>query len=140
LREVYRNEGGILPVEYAMLKGWWEGHGRPAVAEEVLPHLGVVAEVEGAPVAAGWLYMDCSVGVSMLEWLVSDPAARPRDVYAGLREVVRFLERMAAEFGKPVMLTTSRRESLSGFLEKQGFVRTDEGMTHFVKVVSPDKK
>jgi hypothetical protein len=115
--------------DYPMLASWWAGHGWQAVPKVVLPRCGVIAGEK----AAGFLYMDCSAPVSILEWLVTNPEAKPKDAYQGLKMCVEFLQGEAQAFGKPVILSTCKQESLAKFLEKQGFERTDEQMIHFAK-------
>lgn len=120
-----------MPEDYPTLAGWWTGHGWSAVPERILPPLGVIA----GDVAAGWLYMDNGgTGVAMLEWLVTNPAAKPRESVAGLRAVVDFLKSEAKRMDYPAILTTCRQPSLAKFMERCGFQRTDEGMIHLLGI------
>jgi hypothetical protein len=125
----YRSE------DYPMLLKWWQGHGWQGVPEAILPKLGVVWEDDGRPVAAAWLYMDNSIGVCMLEWLVADPEAPGKAVLTAIRHITRFLQERASELNYNVMLTTCRQESLARVYEKiGGFTRTDDGMIHLIKI------
>jgi hypothetical protein len=119
--------------DYPIVKEWWEGHGWNAVPLSVLPKLGIVANLDGGPVAAGWLYMDNSIGVSMMEWVVSNPAAKPKCVYRSIKAIVEFLKGQAKSFGYSVMLTTCKQESLARVYEKTGFQRTDTEMIHLIQ-------
>jgi hypothetical protein len=128
-----------LPTDYPMLVEWWAGHGWPGVPSAILPKVGFVAEdvqvgsVE--PLVAAWLYMDNSVGVCWLEWMVSNPKAEPVRVYRGIKGVTEFAEEAAKTHGYGVMLTTCRQQSLVRTFERSGFTKTDEGVTHLIKII-----
>lgn len=117
-----------------MLAEWWAAHGWNAVPEAVLPKLGIVAFTEAGPVAACFLYMDNSVGVSMLEWLVSSPKAAGIDVMRAIKAQVAFMTARARDLGYGVMLTSCRQASLVRIYESAGFSKTDEGVTHLLKL------
>jgi hypothetical protein len=119
------------PDDYPILSSWWAGHSWTPVPQIILPKCGVIAGDK----AAAWLYMDCSTPVSILEWMVTDPEAKPREAYVALKTCVNFLQEEAKIYGKPFMLSTCRQESLARFLEKQGFTRTDSEMVHFCKIL-----
>lgn len=125
--------------DYPTVSQWWEGHGWSPVPLPILPKLGILAEMhEGdtiQPIAAGWLYMDNSVGVGMLEWLVADPAANPRHVLKSLNALIDFIKERAKELGYNVLLGTCRQESLSKVLQKHGFNVTDSGMIHHLAIL-----
>lgn len=123
------------PEQYPLVKAWWDGHGWPGVPQVVLPKLGVVGSIDGIPVAAGWLYMDNSVGVSMLEWIVSDPDARPRCVAVAICSIVRFLRAEAKSLGYGVMLSTCQQDSLSKLLVREGFEVTDRNVIHHIALL-----
>lgn len=118
--------------DYEIVSGWWQGHGFPVIPAAVLPKLGVVMSIDGVDAAAGWLYMDNSVGVSMLEWLVTNPENKPRDSLVAIREIISFLKDRAVAMDYGVMLTTCKQPSLIKVLERNGFTRTDEGMYHAI--------
>jgi len=116
-----------------MISTWWEGHGWSAIPQAILPRLGALAVGDDStPLAAAWLYMDNSVGVAMLEWLVSNPEAPPRQVLRALRAVVDFLKAEAEALDYGVVLATCRQASLSAVLCKEGFQVTDSGVIHHI--------
>jgi len=129
LRVVNRTE------DHPLLASWWKGHGWPSVPAAILPPVGVFALKDDKPIAAGWLYQAVGVGVCWLEWLVSDPKANPKDVYAGLKHVVQFLGEEAVRDDYGVMLTTCRQPSLVRLYEKLGFIKSDDGVTHLIKTL-----
>lgn len=117
--------------DYPMLSEWWNGHGFTAVAQKILPPLGVVCGES----AAGWLYMDNGgTGVAMMEWLVTNPKIGPIKAARGLCDVVGFLKSEARRMNYGVILTTCRQDSLARMLERNGFQRTDENMIHLLGV------
>jgi hypothetical protein len=122
------------PTDYATVCGWWQGHGWGTVPQNMLPKLGVIAFHQNAEdAAAGWLYMDNSCGVCMLEWLVTNPAIKGLRTARALKFLVSFLAMEATALGYVAMLTTCRQESLARFHENHGFEITDRDMIHMVK-------
>lgn len=124
-----------LETDYATLTEWWKGHGWNAVPRAILPKLGVIAEHDGVQVAAAFLYMDNSVGVAMLEWLVTNPAANPVACVRSVSQVIQFLTERALELDYGVMLTSCRQPALVRLYERNGFVKTDEGVTHLLMIL-----
>lgn len=111
---------------YPLLCEWWMGHGFPAIPRRRLPPVSVM-HTGGA---FGCLYMDNGgTGVAMMEWLVTDPAAR-REAMRALCDVVAFLKEAARAHDYDMILTTCRQPSLARLLERVGFTRSDEGMIH----------
>jgi hypothetical protein len=125
--------------DYPTVETWWAGHGWSPVPLQILPRLGIIADMHhgetSTPTAAAWLYMDNSVGVAMLEWIVTNPEAKPRDVLKAITEAVNFIKTRAAELGYTVILATCRQESLSKVLQKRGFNVTDSGMIHHLALL-----
>lgn len=117
--------------DYPMLASWWQGHGWQAVPQRVLPPLGIIY----ADKAAGWLYMDNGgTGVAMMEWLVTNPEAKPLDAARALRKVVAFLKDEAKRMEYPIILTTCRQPSLARLLGREGFEVSDTEMIHLIGV------
>ncbi len=79
--------------------------------------------------------MDNSIGVSILEWMVASPDAKPKAVYKSIKTIVEFLKLRAKDMGYSIMLTTCKQESLARVYEKTGFQRTDSGMIHLVQAL-----
>jgi hypothetical protein len=123
------------PEDHPMLMEWWKAHGWPGVAKEVLPKLGLIVEVDTKPIVAGWLYMDNSVGVCWLEWVVGNPDSRGREIIPAIAVLIDFMGKRALEMDYGVMLTGTRTSSLIRLYEKNGFEKTDEGVTHLIKIL-----
>lgn len=121
----------VTAEDYTMLAAWWDGHGFPAVPQRLLPPLGVIFDNQ----AAGWLYMDNGgTGVAMMEWLVTNPEAKPLQAAKALTKVVALLKAEARRMDYAIILTTCRQASLGRLLERAGFQQTDTGMTHLIGV------
>lgn len=121
--------------DYSTVENWWKGHGWDAVPVAILPKLGVIAEDKGKAVAAVWLYMDNSVGVSIMEWFIADPEGSGKSIVYSHRLLCEFLKEEATRMDYGIMLTTCKQASLVKLCEKSGFLKTDEGMTHLMKVL-----
>jgi len=122
-----------LDVDHPVLATWWEAHGWPVVPRAILPKLGVMALSGDMRVAAAFLYMDNSVGVSMLEWLVTNPDATGKQSLAAIGAVIGFLSERALEMDYGVMLTSCRQPGLARIYQHHGFEKTDEGVIHMVR-------
>jgi hypothetical protein len=129
-----------LAQDYDMVCGWWQGHDWDAVPPFFLPKLGAIAFVvdgdKTEDVAAAWLYMDNSAPVCWLEYMVSNPKANAGRAVKALRHLDTFLTGEAKATGYVVMMTTCRQDSLVKFHQKNGFKKTDENVTHLVKIIS----
>lgn len=130
------------PEDYPMLVTWWEGHRWPAIPQAVLPKLGAIAfhhdrgaQHEDFPLCAAFLYMDNSVGVCWMEWLVSNPRGQGMETIRGINAVIGFLEEEAKRLGYGVMITSCRQESLTRIYERSGFNITDKCVTHMLKII-----
>ena len=124
--------------DYPMLCEWWKGHGWPALPIHVLPKLGAVATDEGVEVAAAFLYMDNSSPVCMLEWFVTSPTARPLSAMKGVTALVEFMMEQALAFDYTVMMGATKTRSIGAVLGKAGFIKSDEGVTHFVRILKEE--
>ncbi len=118
---------------YATFTRWWQAHGWPGVALTILPKCGVMIQADdGTPLAAGWLYMDNSVGVSMLEWTVTNPDATAKQSYMAIAMLVQSVREVARGLDYGVILTTAKQHALARCYQKNGFIQTDTGMTHLL--------
>ena len=121
--------------DYPTVSEWWRAHGWEPVNIGALPKLGIIAEDEAKEgVCAGWLYMDNSCGVSMLEWMVTSPKQTPLRSVKGLSALIRFMQEEAERMDYRVMLTSCRQDSLGALLERHGFQKTDDAVKHFLYI------
>lgn len=78
--------------ESALFAGWRKAHGMAELPDSIFPRLGVVAVLDGVDSAAAWLYMDNSVGVAFMEWIVARPGlsiSESRACFARISETFR---------------------------------------------------
>ena len=67
--------------DFDTVKAWWEAHSNGRLfAKELLPPVGVIAEVNGEPLAACWVHLSAGVGVAFLDLPVSKPGLPLKEV------------------------------------------------------------
>jgi hypothetical protein len=119
--------------DYDVIAPWWPAHGWPGVPVEILPKCGVMVVGDNdTPLAAAWMYMDNSVGVAMMEWAVTNPANTAKQSYMAVTMLVQAVRELALEFDYGVLLTTAKQDALVKMYERNGFQKTDSGMTHLL--------
>lgn len=125
------------PEDHPMLMRWWKAHGWPGVSKAILPKMGFIVENNGKPVIAGFVYMDNSVGVAFLEWVVGSPDANGKEVVVGIGALVDFVGKRLKmpDLNYGVLMTACKQEALIRLYEKNGFQKTDDGLTHLVKIL-----
>ena len=124
------------PKDYAEISLWWEGHGGTLVPEAVLPKCGsVVVGDDGQLLSAAWLYMDNSIGVAWMSWLVSNPEVGPIKSAKSLTVLLGAIEELCKEFGYGCLFTMSDRKGVGHFLNRNGFTANHSGMTQYFKKV-----
>lgn len=121
--------------DYELFALWWKGHNFEPVPAMILPQLGNVALKDDKPIAAAWLYLDNSTPVAMMEWIVTDPENSPKLSALGITHAVQSLKAAAYAAGYPIILSSCRQDSLARLLERTGFERSDEGVTHLISII-----
>lgn len=130
-----------IDTDYEDVCRWWDSHGMKAIPSGYLPKVGVMVESdEGTKLCAGWIYMDNSSPVSWFEWVTTNPKNRPTLSMLSLRAAVGAAKAAVAAIreeaqGNGILLFTCRQPSLARLFEKEGFERTDEGVTHMMCVI-----
>ena len=126
--------------KYPLLEQWWKEHGWTAMPLHKLPPFGFIAWEchEGqpdVPLCASFAYLDNGgTGVAMLEWTVSNPQANGRMLVKGLRTLFNFMIQQLGSLEYDVIFTSCRIKGLIRLYEKCGFTKTDEAMTHLVRI------
>lgn len=114
---------------------WWSEHQWPALPQEILPSRSYMAFIGEKPILAGFLYKDETCGFSMLEWIVANPDSTQEEREEAFQELIDHVTQVAKEIGAKVLLTSTKNESLCDRFLKQGFQKTDTGMTYLIKGV-----
>lgn len=118
-------------VAYAKAVEWWTAWKFPVIPVESLPTSMFAAYNESGPVSVGFLYVTDSP-LAMLEWIVADPKAEKASRARAIELVITSAKVYAEASGVKMIFTFVRNQSLMHKLEKKGFLKTDEGMTHYL--------
>jgi hypothetical protein len=111
-----------IPAEHeATVAGWWnQRHPHTLFQPAMLPPVGLVGLIDGAPVCAGWLAMTVGVGVACLEMPITKPRTRLKDAKARLIMLFDALSIVALAHDYGVLMVHPRPE-VRAFLESYGF-------------------
>lgn len=122
---------------YGLLSKWWEKHGWPAMPVHKLPPFGWMVETEEETLVGAFAYLDNGgTGVAMLEWTVGNPSASPKDLIKAMKTLFNFMSQELKRLEYDVIFTSCRQPGLVRIYESCGFSKTDEGMTHLVKITN----
>lgn len=121
------------PGDFPTISPWFTGHGGSPVPEKILPKCGVVAVLNGQPVAAVWLYMDNSVGVAWLAWLVTSPELPLFTAEEALRVLLGAAEAVAKSLDYGLLFTMTNKPALGRWFKGHGFAPNDSGSTQYFK-------
>jgi len=125
----------FVPHLYPTLVSWWLNHDWPSIPLNYLPKTGVVIYGKEVPVCAGFLYSTDS-DVAIIEWIISNPHTAKLERRAALVLLIEALCQEAKNRGFKSVFTFASHPRLIEELDSAGFVVTDRGMTHMLKVVS----
>jgi len=127
----------ISPEMFEVVRGWWKAHDHPDLPIEIMPDIGLaVVDSDGRMNAVGWLYGCNSAPVGWVEWITTDPANTPMESYKSITLLLTFMNEEAKKNGISVLLSTCRQKALGRILEKSGFKKTDEDVSHFLKLIT----
>lgn len=121
------------PMDYRTVKRWWTLHGVQVVPKKVLPKCGVVVVDEGKLIAAGWLYLDNSVGVAWASWIVTNPAMPAVRTVKALKCLLGGIESVCKSLDYGLLFTMTNREAFGRFLKKEGWGSNHSGMTQYFR-------
>jgi hypothetical protein len=114
---------------------WWNGHNWSGVSLAIVPRRGLlVSDDSGAELGCAWVYRDNSVGVAMLEWLVTNPANTPKQSLGAVLKLVAAARSLAISEGCAVLLTSVQHGALERIYERLGFTAIQRGVSHLVMV------
>ena len=135
IRPIELNETGRVSVEdYDVLAAWWNDRGGNAPDRAMLPQCGSMAEYNGSPVAAMFMYLDgCSSGVAWLGFLATNPDCNDFIRGKALKLLVEDLSSTAKELDYWLLVGHYQNESLIRLLCNSGFRVGDKGMTQLLK-------
>lgn len=113
------------PTDWPTVKAWWEAHQTSRLFEPaLLPPVGVIAECDGDPHAACWLYMAVGVGVAFVDMPVSKPGLKLSEVSAAFRMVLEALEAIAKAHDYGVIIAHTLPPIARHLQRQHGFEHT----------------
>lgn len=113
---------------YKILEKWWLGHNWPPVPRSMLPKIGFIVN----DTVAGFIYTTDSE-ICIIEWIISDPESHKIKRKESLDFLLKLLCDTAKDLGFKACFTYAKNGGLMQSLEKIGYEKTDEQMTHFIK-------
>lgn len=120
-------------LHYETLSSWWASHGWDAIPKHKLPPFGFVVSIDGVLTVASFAYLcNGGTGMAMIEWTVANPESKGRSVYKAVRTVLDFMKQQLKKMDYNVFMTSCRHKGLIKIFEKEGFSKTDEGITNLI--------
>lgn len=124
----------VTAEDYQELSRWWKDWGWHPVPQNCLAPTGLMIENDGVPVCAVWLYRTDSP-VCWAEYYVSSKDAAPEVRRMALDFLIGCIVDEATEMGFKFVMSSVKHNSLCRKLENNGFLQSDQGMTHYIKVL-----
>ena len=125
-----------LNLEYEIFVKWWDEWKFPPIPKALLPKTGYVAETEGKPLCATWLYLTNSPIASMA-WFISDKQVRDEVRTEALGRLVKGVELKAKAFGCSRMIINIQHSSMASRLKTAlGYKRGDPYLQQLEKVIT----
>ena len=118
--------------DYPTIAKWWVRHSWVPVPIQGLPGTGLVSEIDGKPVAAGWLFLSDSC-MAWMEYMVGDPDSKFEDRDKGLDEVVEGLSDVARGLGYKIIMVSVGHKRLIDRYSKHDFKETDLNMVNMTR-------
>lgn len=118
---------------YDIVSKWWQTHGWPALPKNVLPKRAYISVINEKPLIAGFLYKDDSSSLGMLEWIVANPDADYSEKTVGFNELITHIDNVCKNDKILFVLASTNNKSLKERYLKNGFIESDQNMTHFNK-------
>ncbi len=117
-----------------LLEGWYAERKFPAPNPKFLPPLGAVIFEMEKPVCAGFIF-GSDANTAIIGHLVSDPAASAISRHECLDFLINELIHVAKEIGFEMVCCSTNLASLMPRFERHGFVKTDENVSNFGRVL-----
>lgn len=113
---------------------WWEKYGWKDVHKDLLAPNGLIIQDAKSPIVAGWMFLtDGKWGI--LEWIIGNPDRTREDRQKALDVLIPALIGIAKQSGKSIIFSSIKNGSLMDAYLRNGMLKSDEGMTNFIKVV-----
>lgn len=115
--------------DYDILTTWWNAHGSRPPRPEHLSNTGIIVEVGGNPVCAGFLYNTDSK-ICVFEFVVSDPEASKKDRSSALPALIEEIKLIARSRGYTLIYTSIAIKAYIKRLKAAGFIEVNQNQSH----------
>lgn len=115
--------------DYEMLCDWWKVHGSYAPMQCHLPPTGVVTEIDGEPISAGFLF-NTDARICVIEFIICNPKVSKEKRDKGLNNLILFLRDLALKIGYNAIYNSTGIPKFIGRLKEAGFIEADKNQTH----------
>jgi len=124
-----------LDTDFELIQSWYSAYPEWAfgVPKAFLSATGYIVEIDGAPVAAGFLFTSSNSKICFAEWIIVDPKADKELRGPAIKEIYNALAESAKSAGMGILITLVKHEGLINKLLQQGFMKGDSGMTTLIK-------
>lgn len=120
---------------YPIIKLWWEEKKNwVAIQPNFLSTRGIIIKNNDKYVCACWLYTtDSAYGV--INWVITNNNSKAKEKQECLKFMFKVLEKYAKHLNILAIYMVMETRSLKKFLEKEGFVKTSNNITEFIKYI-----
>lgn len=125
----------INHVNYLEIRKWWKDWGWPPVPYEFLPPDGFIISKNGQDLCAAWLY-HTNTPICWAEHYISNKDGSKADRKMALDYLMQVLYNKAKDQGFKVIMSSLKGDLMKERLEVSGFQKTDNNMTHYLRVVN----
>lgn len=119
---------------YSMLALWWRRHGFNPVPPACLSSLGVIVFLDDVPRAAAWGYRDSSSAFAFVDFVVANPANKPRQSAVAIKLSVECVTEILSKNGAIMIMTAFKNNSISRLIEPLGYHKNETGVTTLMRV------
>lgn len=116
-------------LDYELIRKWWLSRSVEFFELEKLPKNGIIAEDNGVPIAAGFLYLTDSA-FAIITWLVGNPDVTYDLRDRGVQAVIEQLCAQSKRHGVQVAIGLTSHIGLGKKYESRGFMYTESVMQY----------
>jgi len=118
--------------DYETISEWWKSQDWEPVHPYLLSNTGFMIFDEDLPVVAGW-YGKTNSLTALVEWVVKNPEAKPKQFIKGLSLLCETIENLAKGDGYKMVITFLENNKLKKFMERRKYEQGDIGLETYVK-------
>lgn len=120
---------------YSIIKPWWEEKKDwVAIQPHFLSTRGIIIKNNDKYICACWLYTtDSAYGV--VNWVITNNDSKAKQKQECLKFMLKVLEKYAKHLNILAIYMVMETRSLKKLLEKEGFIKTSNNITEFIKYI-----